>query len=430
MFDDQLGRQLEPRRRRDARRLRRLEKRELVLHRVPRLVRDERVVRREHAVEPPLEEPVVGLEELLGEGRRPAVGCVAVPDAHDGGDGGDERVREEQKGDGDGAQAEHRERDAGARNRDVAQVLAQVLPERARAVVRLRPEPHGERELVDMQRRARTRLEPGADRTALHGRAQRAERAAAEGVHEASVVDRNCAERRRRAWSAALAHRGGGCLRDGENWPRARCGDRERADGGGDVSESTDFVANLARGLDSGSSTTGTALRPHAAVLPVHTLRGTLPEHYAALGLAKRSVLCRCERGPSSPSGSVVLSHRAAVARPAIPPTAPGITPIRSSPVPPTRRTVQNVPPLHRRPYAQRVLRVHAGRPGRLAPRELADRGGRDAAADARAGGAVACGRRRDELEYETFYEMFDPVKAAVWILPWCALLAKMGGVF
>ena len=32
--------------------------------------------------------------------------------------------------------------------------------------------------------------------------------------------------------------------------------------------------------------------------------------------------------------------------------------------------------------------------------------------------------------EYETFYEMFDPVKAAVWILPWCALLAKMGGVF
>ena len=32
--------------------------------------------------------------------------------------------------------------------------------------------------------------------------------------------------------------------------------------------------------------------------------------------------------------------------------------------------------------------------------------------------------------EYGAFYEMFDPVKAAVWILPWCALLAKMGGVF
>ena len=38
--------------------------------------------------------------------------------------------------------------------------------------------------------------------------------------------------------------------------------------------------------------------------------------------------------------------------------------------------------------------------------------------------------RVRAPTEYETFYEMFDPVKAAVWILPWCALLAKMGGVF
>ena len=115
------------------------------------------------------------------------------------------------------------------------------------------------------------------------------------------------------------------------------------------------------------------------------------------------------------------MSQRAAAARRAIPPSD-RLAPLnRSSRAPPIAAQTFK---MYRLFIAALMLSAcSAYMPAAPAGSRLADRGGRDAAA------TLAPRRSRVRApsmnsEYETFYEMFDPVKAAVWILP-CALLAR-----
>ena len=140
----------EPRGDRHSFALGRLEEGELVFERVAGVGGLARVVRRQDAVQPPVREPIAGRQERLGEAG--AEWCPPVDKADDGGPERDERHAEPHEEEADGLYVEEqRERDAGARDCHVAQVLARVVRKSAAPVVRLAPEAHVKGEPVDLQ---------------------------------------------------------------------------------------------------------------------------------------------------------------------------------------------------------------------------------------------------------------------------------------